>query len=133
MLDTMHDHREPMPSLNKSLAVTDVARDLFNKTLTKQSDAGLEKYGTRLQYCNGRSALNDSFQELADLSQYLTQLGMEHKLMLAFILYLVDEKYIPIEFLGNSLYALVHTQSTLTDEEYEFYKNLILEEMKENA
>lgn len=41
--------------------------------LQARSDAGLQKYGTRLQTENGRDALTDAYQEALDLCMYLRQ------------------------------------------------------------
>lgn len=122
-------NNEPKPLNNNSLAVTPIAKELFNKTLDEQSEKGFEKYGTYLTFCNGRSAANDAFQELADLSQYVTQLAMEHKLMLAFIKYLIDAGFMPIEYLGDSLYTLYKSKTSLTEEEQKFYTDLFINEM----
>jgi hypothetical protein len=59
--------------------VTPIARDWFNSTLTSQAAKGLGKYDTALRTNNGRNALQDAMDELADAVQYVTQAEMERR------------------------------------------------------
>jgi len=52
--------------------ITDVT-ELVIADIRARSDAGLKKYGTRLQTHNGRDALMDAYQEALDLVAYLRQ------------------------------------------------------------
>jgi len=73
----MTDH-EPMPTKDdRSQPVQDTALQKFIETFSSQWQRGKEKYGTDLMTFNGRSALNDALQELADLLAYVVQMGME--------------------------------------------------------
>lgn len=51
---------------------TDCPRDLLQLCVERRR-FGTEKYGTPLQYSNGRNPINDAVQELLDLLAYLTQ------------------------------------------------------------
>jgi len=59
---------EPPPQPGRLDVLTLVLADL-----QARSDAGLVKYGTRLQTENGRDALTDAYQEALDLCMYLRQ------------------------------------------------------------
>jgi len=59
---------EPPPQPGKLDVLALVLADL-----QARSDAGLVKYGTRLQTENGRDALMDAYQEALDLCMYLRQ------------------------------------------------------------
>ena len=62
-------NEEPDPIHNENPAIWDlVVQDMIDK-----DRAGSEKYGTRLQGFNGRSALRDAYQEVLDLAVYLRQ------------------------------------------------------------
>lgn len=58
---------QPIPN-NKPIIVDLVVRDL-----QERAEAGLVKYGTKLQPHNGRDALIDAYQEALDLAMYLRQ------------------------------------------------------------
>lgn len=49
----------------------------LERRLTERIEAGRAKYGTLLETHNGRDALEDAWQEAADLVQYLTQEYLE--------------------------------------------------------
>jgi hypothetical protein len=51
---------------------TDCPQDLL-QLCAERRRFGIEKYGTPLQYFNGRDPTNDAVQELLDLLAYLTQ------------------------------------------------------------
>ncbi len=71
--------KQPLPvTSNKSQAVTPAARDMYIETITAQEQKGIAKYGKSLETHNGRDAGKDAWDEMIDLSQYLTQLRMEH-------------------------------------------------------
>lgn len=63
--------------------VTPIARRVFLSVLDAQEQKGRAKYGTTLQTFNGRDAIEDALQELADLVQYLVQWRMEREVLLA--------------------------------------------------
>jgi hypothetical protein len=60
---------QPSPVKNNKPHITNiVVHDfLFRK------EQGIKKYGTALQPFNGRSALQDAYEEVLDLAQYLRQ------------------------------------------------------------
>ncbi len=58
---------------------TTLAIDKCGEVIAAQCAAGLKKYGTVLKTDNGRDAMLDSLQEMADTLQYLTQKIMEQK------------------------------------------------------
>jgi len=66
---------EPDPSPGK----VDVA-DFVLADIQARIDAGLERYGTKLQTNNGRSALWDAYQEAIDLVMYLRQEILEREM-----------------------------------------------------
>jgi hypothetical protein len=47
--------------------------ELVIEDIKKRADVGLEKYGRHLTAFNGRSALQDLYEELLDASQYIKQ------------------------------------------------------------
>ena len=63
---------EPPPTGNGAVVLDYVLKDLKSR-----SDAGLQKYGTRLRINNGRDALTDAYQEALDLVMYLRQAILE--------------------------------------------------------
>ena len=58
----------------------------FDAALARQRAKGLEKHGTELHTFNGRSALRDFAEEIADALQYGTQAMMEDPLRAAEVL-----------------------------------------------
>ena len=58
----------------------------FDSALTRQRAKGLDKYGIELHTFNGRSALRDFAEEIADALQYGTQAIMEDPLRAAEVL-----------------------------------------------
>lgn len=58
---------------------TNLAIDKCGEVIAAQCAAGLKKYGTVLKTDNGRDAMLDSLQEMADTLQYLTQKIMEQE------------------------------------------------------
>jgi hypothetical protein len=56
------------PSKGKEIVIDKVMEDL-----KARSEMGENKYGTKLQTFNGRSALWDAYQEVLDLAMYLRQ------------------------------------------------------------
>lgn len=69
---TMH---QPKPKKNKNKPIA----DLVIADLRERKKAGLKKYGTYLQANNGRSALQDLYEELLDAAQYIKQAIEEQK------------------------------------------------------
>lgn len=67
---------------NGSQPVNERNKSEFETTFTKQLQKGMDKYGVPLTTFNGRSAVKDAFEELVDLSAYLTQLGIERQALL---------------------------------------------------
>ena len=67
------------------LFITAEAKADFNSALDDQVSYGLRKYGTQLQFANGRSSVNDALLELADAVQYITQAKNELELLALFI------------------------------------------------
>jgi hypothetical protein len=65
--------KQPKPAPNKLPTAFYFARRL----LLEREDKGKKTYGTTLQPYNGRSALQDALEEVADLFVYLTQLAVE--------------------------------------------------------
>lgn len=51
----------------------------IERRMTERIEAGRQKYGVLLETHNGRDALEDAWQEAADLVQYLTQAELEGK------------------------------------------------------
>lgn len=47
--------------------------DLVIEDIKKRADVGLKKYGRPLTSFNGRSALQDLYEELLDAAQYIKQ------------------------------------------------------------
>lgn len=47
--------------------------DIVIKEIEERKEFGKKKYGTALQPFNGRSALQDAYEEVLDLAQYLRQ------------------------------------------------------------
>lgn len=60
---------QPEPVKNDLPAVW----DLVVADMTVRDQAGLKKYGTRLQPDNGRDVLRDAYEEALDLAVYLRQ------------------------------------------------------------
>lgn len=66
---------EPAPIPNDNVHITDeVISDL-----KKRKEFGLAKYGTYLQPFNGRNPLQDAYEEVLDLAQYLKQALLEQQ------------------------------------------------------
>lgn len=63
---------QPPPDPGREDVAPYVVADIMSRV-----DAGLEKYGTRLQTHNGRDALWDAYQEAIDLVMYLRQAILE--------------------------------------------------------
>lgn len=59
---------EPAPQPGKQNVADLVMADIQDRV-----EAGLQKYGTKLQTHNGRDALMDAYQEAIDLVMYLRQ------------------------------------------------------------
>ena len=58
--------------------------------LHKQIQKGIHKYKSKLKIFNGRSAISDASEELADLTMYFTQLSLEHIAMTAIVVHLLN-------------------------------------------
>ena len=65
---------QPPPVRNDSTPIV----DLVVKDLQARAEAGLAKYGVKLQAHNGRDALMDAYQEALDMGMYLRQKLEEH-------------------------------------------------------
>lgn len=66
---------QPKPKKNKNKPIC----DMVIKDLKARKALGLKKYGTFLQANNGRSALQDLYEELLDAAQYIKQAIEEEK------------------------------------------------------
>lgn len=65
--------KQQKPTPNKLPSAFYFAR----KLLLEREDQGKKTYGQTLQPFNGRSAIQDALEEVADLFVYLTQLAVE--------------------------------------------------------
>lgn len=63
---------QPMPKPGRAGVTDAVIEDL-----RRREQKGIETYGTTLQTHNGRNALQDAYEEVLDLAQYLKQHLME--------------------------------------------------------
>jgi hypothetical protein len=59
------------------VAVSATPSESLRKALTKREAIGVERYGQPLHTHNGRDALRDAREELADATAYLTQVWLE--------------------------------------------------------
>lgn len=75
MKETKPTEVQPLPVKNKKPAIW----DLVMADMKAKDQAGAEKYKTRLQPFNGRSALKDAYQENLDMGVYLRQEIEERK------------------------------------------------------
>ena len=66
---------QPVPIPNNKPHIA----DLVCVDIRYRKQEGLLKYGTPLQACNGRDALQDAYEEALDLCQYLKQAIEERK------------------------------------------------------
>lgn len=70
-IDGLHEFVDyAMPDLEFALGTTEA-------WLKTRYEEGLKKYGTPLQTFNGRDAVQDAWEEAADLTQYLEQAMLE--------------------------------------------------------
>jgi hypothetical protein len=67
-------NKQNNPVLGKANVTEQVIVDLQERTRV-----GTRKYGYPLQTFNGRDALQDAYEEVLDLAQYLKQLLMEQQ------------------------------------------------------
>lgn len=73
--------QQPNPNPNSEAHITDlvVGDMLFRKQV------GIKTYGTPLQSFNGRDALQDAYEEVLDLAQYMKQQMLERAALYAAI------------------------------------------------
>ena len=75
MKDFSMKFEQPVPTPNNSKHIADmVVADIMQRKA-----AGVEKYGVALQAHNGRSALQDAYEEALDMACYLKQAIEESK------------------------------------------------------
>lgn len=70
---------QPAPTPNDRPSVHDKAIEVIRR----RKEFGLKKYGTFLQPFNGRPALSDAIEEVADLHCYLQQEQDERAILIA--------------------------------------------------
>lgn len=66
---------QPKPKKNKQKHIA----DLVIKDIKDRKKVGIEHYGMPLQPFNGRDALQDAYEELLDLAQYIKQVLVEQE------------------------------------------------------
>lgn len=83
----MEESTEPLPvqTEDERLQVPPQALRTFIDFFAQQEQIGLERYGLLLQAANGRSAYNDTMEEMADAVKYISQLHKELQLVIAYI------------------------------------------------
>lgn len=64
--------KQPLPTPGKELVTEEVIKDLKLRT-----ELGVRKYGQPLATFDGRDALQDAYEEVLDLAQYLKKELME--------------------------------------------------------
>lgn len=64
---------DPKPNQNPHIA------DLVISDIRHRKEEGLKKYGTPLQPFNGRDAMQDAYEEILDLTQYMRQAMLEQE------------------------------------------------------
>ena len=78
---------------------------LLAESLVERAEAGLKKYGTRLQTFNGRDAVIDAYQEAQDAVMYLSQKRMEsdpaEDLQVRELLHLAEDLAVGLAYLIN--------------------------------
>lgn len=76
--DAFEDVREndqPLPIPNDDVHI----HDLVIIDMAERKNLGVSRYGTPLQAFNGRSAFQDAYEEVLDLTAYLRQVSLEHE------------------------------------------------------
>lgn len=96
---------------NPSDGIQEVASNayaLINRSMHKQIVKGLDKYKGKLKIFNGRSAIADASEELADLTMYFTQLSLEYTVMTALVIHMlngmeINENSVAIQQILNTM------------------------------
>jgi hypothetical protein len=76
---------QPLPKVNGATDCQTTFRERIACDVAVRREIGIQRYGTALQPFNGRSAVQDAWEEFIDLGQYIEQIRRERHDMIELI------------------------------------------------